>query len=163
MDTIKNLIGSKLVIGRNEWCQLPELNIPAIKTKIDTGAKTSALHALNIQSKREQGTRFVYFDVNPIQGNDQIVIHCKAPIIDNRYITSSNGHKENRYVINTLFGIGEYTWKIELTLSNRDPMRYRMLLGREAMSHRVLVNPAAACNHGKLTRDFLLHTYQGKY
>lgn len=149
----------KLIIGRNEWCQLPQLNIPAIKTKIDTGAKTSALHALNIESKQEQGTSYVYFDVNPVQGNDKLVIHCKAPIIDNRYITSSNGHKEHRYVINTLFGIGKHLWQIELTLSNRDPMRYRMLLGREAMSHRVLVNPSVSCIHGKLTKDLLLRTY----
>lgn len=160
MDKLKKFLDNKLIIGRDEWCQLPQLNIPALKTKIDTGAKTSALHALNIESKLEQDINYVYFDVNPIQSNNKIVIHCKAPIIDNRYITSSNGHKEHRYVINTLFGIGEYIWEIELTLSNRDPMRYRMLLGREAMSNRVLVNPALSCNHGKLSKNLLFNTYE---
>jgi ribosomal protein S6--L-glutamate ligase len=77
------------------------------------------------------------------------LISCKAPVVDERRITSSNGHRENRYVIKTLLQMGEQCWEIELTLSNRDPLRYRMLLGREAINNRVLIHPGITCNQGK--------------
>src|SRR3989338_5867951 len=91
----------KLLIGRNEWCQLPSLHIPAIKAKIDTGAKTSALHAFNIRLKRKNGVPFVEFDLHPLQQDNKTIVSCKAPLLDERSITSSSGHKEHRYVILT--------------------------------------------------------------
>jgi ribosomal protein S6--L-glutamate ligase len=155
----KRMIGDKLLIGRNEWCQLPELDIPAIKAKIDTGAKTSAIHALNIKAVVKNKKHYVHFDINPLQSNDDILIHCVAPVIDQRYITSSNGHKEHRYVIAASLKMGERLWKIELTLSNRDPLRYRLLLGREALNNRVIIHPGISCNQGKISKKALLKIY----
>ena len=156
------MIGDKLLIGRNEWCQLPDLKIPAIKAKIDTGAKTSAIHAFNIKPTLRKGVKYVYFDVNPIQGNDDFLISCKAPVLDERHITSSNGHKEHRYVITTPIKMGDQYWDIELTLSNRDPLRYRMLLGREALNNRVLIHPGITCSQGKIPKKVLTKTYSQK-
>lgn len=160
MSTHKKILDNKLLIGRNEWCQLLELKIPAIKAKIDSGAKTSALHARNIKTKLLNGIDYVHFDINPIQGNSDLVIHCKSPIIDERYIMSSNGHKEHRYVISTMLNIGDKSWDIELTLSNRDPLRYRMLLGREAINNRALIHPAITCNQGKVSNKLLKKIYK---
>ena len=120
-------IGDKLLIGRAEWIVFPELSIPAIKAKIDTGAKTSSLHALNIKTKWIHHTEIVVFDVYPLQANDQTIIHCRAPVIDRRLIMSSNGSKENRYVIKTRISLAAMTWEIEVPLSDRDPIKYRML------------------------------------
>lgn len=159
MNTSK-VIEGKLLIGWTEWCELPGLNIPIIKAKIDTGAKTSAIHALNIKRILNEGTPYARFDLKPIQGNNKILIHCEAPIIDERYITSSNGHKEKRYIINTPLKISNECWNIELSLSNREPLKYRMLLGREAMNHRVLVHPGITCNQGKITKEALVNAYR---
>lgn len=152
-------IGKKLLIGRNEWCQLPDLNIPAIKAKIDTGAKTSALHAFNIEPINIKGKKYVCFDVHPIQGRDDVIVRCKALVADERAIMSSNGHKEHRYVITTPLKIGAKTWNIELTLSNRDPLRYRMLLGREALNNRTLIYTGITCNQGKIPKKMLIRIY----
>lgn len=155
-------IGDKLLIGRHEWCQLPTLNIPAIKAKIDTGAKTSAIHASNIKHFTKRGNHYVDFCIHPLQGTERVTINCKAPIIDERYIMSSNGHKEHRYVIATSLRLGDNLWPIELTLSNRDPLRYRMLLGREALDNRVLIDPSTSCHQGKLEKKDILALYQMK-
>ncbi len=149
MTNVTKMINNKLLIGRSEWCALPQLRIPLIKAKIDTGAKTSALHAFNIKLTTRKGNNFVSFDINPLQTNDTLVIHCHAPVIDQRAIVSSNGHKEQRYVITTTLQLGPDKWPIEVTLSNRDPLRYRMLLGREALNNRVLINPGISCFQGK--------------
>jgi ribosomal protein S6--L-glutamate ligase len=160
MSKIKKTLGNKLLIGRNEWCQLPNLDIPAIKAKIDTGAKTSAIHAFNIKPVMREGQKYVCFDIHPIQGNDMVLINCHAPIVDERYIMSSNGHREHRYVILTALNIGSQCWNIELTLSNRDPLRFRMLLGREALNHRILIDPGIVCNQTKLSRKTVLNLYK---
>lgn len=157
------IIENSLLIGRNEWCALPDLSILAIKAKIDTGAKTSAIHALNIKSVKKNKIHYVHFDVNPIQANEETLVHCVAPVIDQRYITSSNGHKEHRFVIMTPLKIGKQRWDIELTLSNRDPLRYRMLLGREALNNRVIINPGISCNQGKVTKKSLQKIYNLKH
>lgn len=151
---------SKLLIGGNEWCELPGLKIPAIKAKIDTGAQTSAIHAFNIKPRIKHGKKHVEFDLHPLQANNDIVITCCKPVIDERSIMSSNGHKENRYVIETVLGLGGQQWKIELTLSNRDPLRFRLLLGRQALNHRVLIDPALNCHHGTIRKSELLALYQ---
>jgi len=131
----------KLIVGSEEWCSFSTLNIPAIKARVDSGAKTSALHAVNIHPFEKEGEKWVKFDVNPLQNNGKTIIHCEAKVVDKRIVKSSSGSRESRYVIRTVLGFGETAWDIELTLTNRDSMGYRMLLGREAMGGRILVDP----------------------
>jgi ribosomal protein S6--L-glutamate ligase len=160
MSKIKKALGNKLLIGRNEWCRLPDLDIPAIKAKIDTGAKTSAIHAFNIKPVMRESQKYVCFDIHPIQGNDTVLVNCHALVADERYIMSSNGHKEHRYVILTTLNMGEQCWNIELTLSNRDPLRFRMLLGREALNHRAVIDPSVVCNQTKMSSKTVLNLYR---
>lgn len=131
----------KLIVGSEEWCSFSTLNIPAIKARVDSGAKTSALHAVNISAFEKDGEKWVKFDVNPLQNNGKTIIHCEAKMVDKRIVKSSSGSRESRYVIKTTLVLGETAWDIELTLTNRDSMGYRMLLGREAMGGRILVDP----------------------
>jgi ribosomal protein S6--L-glutamate ligase len=135
------LITQKLIIGKEEWCALPGLHIPALKAKIDSGARTSALHAENIHIYTARGERWVRFDLHPIQKTRNITVHCRAPLVDERDVKSSSGHTERRPVIETAIRIGNVTQNIQLTLTNRDSMGYRMLLGREAMQGRMLIDP----------------------
>ncbi len=121
------------IIGFREWISLPLLNLVALKAKIDTGAKTSSLHAFEIRHVKRGGKSFVRFKVHPIQRNLDLVVSCLAPLIDRRIVTDSGGHKELRYVIHTTIHIAGIKKTIELTLSNRETMKYRMLLGREAL------------------------------
>lgn len=116
------MINDKLVVGSEEWVKLPKLNIPAIKVRVDSGAKTSSLHAVNIHPFIKEGEHWVRFDVYPLQGNGRTLIHCEAEIIDKRIVKSSSGTRENRYVIKTFLYFGEHSWEIELTLTNRDSM-----------------------------------------
>ncbi|MCP1997217.1 30S ribosomal protein S6--L-glutamate ligase [Flavobacterium sp. HSC-61S13] len=132
---------NKVIVSSEEWCTLPSLGIPTIKARVDSGAKTSALHAVNIAPFEKNGENWVKFDVNPIQNNVKTALHCEARMIDKRIVKSSSGYRELRYVIQTELDLGGTQWEIELTLTNRDSMGYRMLLGREAMSGRVLVDP----------------------
>ena len=131
----------KTILGSEEWCSFPELGIPAIKARVDSGAKTSALHAINIAPFLKNEVNWVKFDINPIQNNLKTVIHCEALLIDKRIVKSSSGFREQRYVIQTTINVGNDSWNIEMTLTNRDSMGFRMLLGREAMSGRILVDP----------------------
>lgn len=135
------MLQNKIILGSEEWCSFPEIGIPTIKARVDSGAKTSALHAINIAPFIKDGKNWVRFDINPIQNNVKTIIHCEAPLVDKRIVKSSSGFREQRYVIQTLLDIGQAKWPIEMTLTNRDSMGYRMLLGREAMSGRVLVDP----------------------
>lgn len=122
------------IIGWREWLALPELNIPAIKAKIDTGARTSALHAFFVEPfSTDDGQRMVRFGVHPMQKKLDVEIICIAPVKDFREVSDSGGHKEMRYVIETEILLGETARKIEMTLTNRDNMKFRMLLGRTAM------------------------------
>ena len=131
----------KITLGSEEWCSFPELGIPAIKARVDSGAKTSALHAINIAPFTRDEEQWVKFDINPIQNNLRTVIHCEAKLIDRRIVKSSSGFREQRFVIQTNLSIANDIWPIEMTLTNRDSMGFRMLLGREAMSGRILVDP----------------------
>lgn len=124
----------KISIGWREWCSLPELNIHNIKAKIDTGARTSALHAFFVEPYTEKGRQMVRFGVHPIQKRDDIQIVCSSPVKDFREVSDSGGHREMRYVIETPVKLGERIWLIEMTLTNRDSMKFRMLLGRTAMT-----------------------------
>ena len=144
------MVDNKLLIGSEEWCGIPELNIPLIKCRVDSGAKTSSIHAFNIQAMRKNGEQWVSFEVHPVQDNRKVVVRCEAPVVDRRSIKSSSGISEKRFVIKSILVIGDHTYDVELTLTNRDSMGYRMLLGREAMMGRMIVDPAKRfCLGGK--------------
>lgn len=132
---------NKPVIGQEEWIALGSLGLPAICARVDSGAKTSAMHAFNIKPFEKDGKSMVRFEVHPIQHNRKIVVKCEAEVVARRSIRSSNGSSEQRYVISTPITLGDESWNIEITLTNRDEMGYRMLLGRQAMENRVLVDP----------------------
>jgi ribosomal protein S6--L-glutamate ligase len=151
---------NKIILGSEEWCSFPELGIPAIKARVDSGAKTSALHAINIAPFMKDGENWVKFDINPIQNNLKTVIHCEAKLIDKRVVKSSSGFREQRYVIQTELKIDSGNWAIEMTLTNRDSMGFRMLLGREAMSGRVLVDPEQKYLLGQTSTENLRDLYQ---
>jgi hypothetical protein len=138
-----------LTLGWREWVSLPDLGIPAIKAKVDTGARTSALHAFEIEQYTENGIDMVRFLVHPVQKNQDFIIECTAPLKDKRQVTDSGGHKEIRFVIETLIEIDIYSYPIELTLTDRDTMRFKMLLGRTALENRAVVNAAASYKCGK--------------
>ena len=151
---------SKSIIGSEEWCELPDLAIPAIKARVDSGAKTSSLHAVNIQKFTRDGKPWVSFEVHPLQQSLKAALRCECPIVDRRRVKSSSGSAENRYVISTTLNFNDQKWAIEVTLTNRDSMGYRMLLGREAMSGRLLVDPEASFLSGQVDDDELDRLYQ---
>jgi ribosomal protein S6--L-glutamate ligase len=145
MDTI-NMIG-----GWQEWVSLPELHLPKIKAKIDTGALTSSLHAYNIKYVFKNGIKFVTFEVHPLQRNNNIKLTCEAPLVEYRKVKSSSGIEQKRPVILTLIKIGSHSWPIEINLTNRDSMGVRMLIGRQAIKGKFLVNPSHKFLHGKIS------------
>ncbi len=151
---------SRTVTGCEEWCTFPQLGVPAIKARVDSGARTSALHAVNIQPIKRAGNRWVSFEVHPLQKDRTTVLRCEAEVIDRRVVKNSGGYSEKRYVIKTRFRLGENEWDIELTLTNRDNMGYRMLLGREAMGDRVLVDPSASFCLGARTEQDIEKIYE---
>jgi hypothetical protein len=132
------------MLGWREWVDLPELNLSQIKAKIDTGARSSALHAFSIEPYRKGGERWVMFAIHPKQKNQELVIECHAAIKDRRLVSDSGGHKQRRYVIETPLLIGSTRTNIEMTLTNRDSMLFRMLLGRTALKDRFIINPSAS-------------------
>lgn len=131
-----------MIIGWREWVALPTLGLPAIKAKVDTGAKTSALHAFQIQRILHNKLDCVQFLIHPLQYEENLVCECIAPIQDQRLVTDSGGHKELRYVIQSRLCMGPLQYDIELTLTARDDMRFRMLLGRQGIHPPMLVNAA---------------------
>lgn len=150
---------NKIILGSEEWCSFPNLGIPAIKARVDSGAKTSALHAINIAPFVKEGINWVKFDINPIQNNLKTVINCEAILVDKRIVKSSSGFREQRYVIQTTINVGNDSWEIEMTLTNRDSMGFRMLLGREAMSGRILVDPEQKYLLGQTSTESLKAYY----
>jgi hypothetical protein len=139
----------KIIIGWREWAGLPELGIHRIKVKIDTGARTSALHAFDVKTYIEQGVPMVWFAIHPLQKRDDVVRECTAELVDKRWVSDSGGHRERRHVIRTDVTLGTETWPVEMTLTNRDTMKFRMLLGRTAMEDRLLVDPSLSYVLGK--------------
>jgi len=122
-----------LDIGWREWLALPELGLPAVKAKVDTGARTSALHAWKVEPFTEQGAPWVRFHLHPLQRDTELSVVCTAPVHDRRLVSDSGGHRERRYVVHTPIRIGGHLRTIEVTLTDRDTMLFRMLLGRKAM------------------------------
>ena len=139
-----------LILGWEEWIALPDLGLPAIKAKVDTGARTSALHAVFVEPFGPAKARKVRFGVHPIPRRNDVEIVCMAPLVDKREVRSSNGEREERYVIETPIRIGGNVWPIEITLTNRHMMAYRMLIGRQALGGRALVDPSASFKQPKL-------------
>ena len=140
----------KKAIGWEEWVALPSIGLPAIKAKSDTGARSSSLHAFNIVPFQEEGLSYVRFNVNPLQKNNILTAICTAPVKQRRFVTSSNGEKERRYVITTEIVIGERKVKVDVTLTNRHKMAFRMLLGMDTIKKaRLMVDPSLSCVVGK--------------
>jgi hypothetical protein len=146
-------------VGWREWVSLPQLGLPAIKAKVDTGARTSALHAFRIEEFSDNDVEYARFWIHPIQNNVEIEHMCEARIIDKRQVSDSGGHKEERYVIATDLYIDGVSWPIELTLSNRDKMKFRMLLGRTAMKDRVVVDPTSSYLCRRLSKKSSISLY----
>lgn len=132
------------VIGSEEWCVFETLGIPAIKARVDSGAKTSSLQATNIKIVMKHGEEWVQFEVFPLQESRSIALRCESRLIDRRTVKSSSGISEERLVIKAPVRMGKDVFEIALTLANRDTMEYRMLLGREAISGRYLVDPSSS-------------------
>lgn len=141
---------SRTAIGWREWLALPELGIPAIKAKVDTGARTSALHTFDLNTFTENGEEFVRFRIHPLQKRTDIELECTTRVTDRRVVRDSGGHAEERIVISTDVELGDNRWPMEITLTSRDDMLFRMLLGREGMrAGGVLVDPAASYLTGR--------------
>ena len=138
-----------MTLGWREWVGLPDLGLPHIKAKVDTGARTSAIHAFELRSYDAEGQARVEFKMHPNQKDSDTVVVCDAVVVDKRVVSDSGGHKEERLVIETTLHIGEHAWPIEATLTARDDMLFRMLLGRTAIKGRAVVNPGRSYIVGK--------------
>lgn len=128
------------VLGWREWVALPELGVDKIRCKVDSGARTSALHAFYVEEFPQDAITMVRFGLHPEQDNTDKEIHCEAKVLEKRDVTDSGGHTESRYVIETQIVLGNTIWSIEVNLTNRDTMLYRMLLGRTAIADNYLVD-----------------------
>lgn len=142
----------KLVIGWREWVSLPDLGIRRIKAKVDTGARSSSLHAFRVQEFERDGARWVRFEVHPVQRNSDKTVQAEAPVLEYRSVRSSSGKTTLRPVIVTHIELLGFTWPVELTLANRDEMGFRMLLGRQAFRKRFLVDGGKSYYGGKPKR-----------
>jgi hypothetical protein len=128
-------------LGWREWAALPELGINRIKGKVDTGARTSTLHAYFVEPYEENGVAMVRFGIHPLQRRTDIERLCSAPIHDRRWVSDSGGHREQRYIIRTTLRLGGREWPVEMTLTNRDSMTFRLLIGRTALDSHFCVHP----------------------
>lgn len=142
-----------ITLGWREWVSLPGLELAWIKAKVDTGAKTSCLHAFSIKEFTVDNKKWIRFGIHPHQKDTETELLCEAEVIDERMVTDSGGHKEKRYVISTEIMLANQRWPIEITLTSRDNMRFRMLLGRTAMEHKITVNPGKSFLLGKPTTN----------
>ena len=145
------------VVGWREWVAFPDIGLPAVRAKVDTGAATSAIHAHSVEPFERGGAAYVRFEVHPFfRRHRRIVVVCEAPVVDRRRVVSSSGHSESRVVVGVTFRLGVRAgspeWPIELTLTDRRTMRFPMLLGREAMNAHVLVDPSASFLMGAVDR-----------
>ena len=144
------------IVGWREWVQLPGLGIPGIKAKVDTGAKTSSLHAFAVRIEAGPDGNLVYFSMHPLRKHKNIVVECCAPLVDQRVVRDSGGHVEERAVIRTRLQLGPFDIDTEFTLTSRDDMIFPMLLGRRAIeSAGVVVDVSQSYVHGRIkTRNY---------
>jgi len=146
---------ARLKLGWREWVALPELGIPAIKAKVDTGARSSALHAASVRPFRRGGAEWVRFTVHPVRGRRDIAVTAEAEVSDRRLVSDSGGHRESRMFIRTRIRAGDRDWPIELNLTDRETMLFPMLLGRTAMAGRVSVAPEKSYLLGRPSQALL--------
>ncbi|MBL6689177.1 MAG: ATP-dependent zinc protease [Pseudomonadales bacterium] len=144
------------IVGWREWVRLPALGIPAIKAKVDTGAKTSSLHAFEVNLTESGGREVVTFKIHPLRKRRDVVIECRAPLVDRRVVRDSGGHTEERFVVTSLMTLGPFELETEFTLTSRDDMIFPMLLGRRAISAgNMLVDVNRSYVHGRAKiRDY---------
>ncbi|MGO0576049.1 ATP-dependent zinc protease family protein [Ornithinimicrobium panacihumi] len=140
------------VVGWREWVQIPHLDVPWIKAKIDTGAKTSSLHAFDLKVLDREGQQWVRFEVHPWQATADDAVVVEVPVHDVRSVRSSSGHAETRYVVLLPLVLGRREVQAEVTLTDRDEMGFRMLVGREALVQGYLVDPALSYAGGRPVR-----------
>lgn len=138
------------IVGWREWITLPQLGIPGIKAKVDTGAKTSSLHAFELSTQEENGREIVVFKLHPVRKKKHIIIDCRAPIIDRRVVRDSGGHAEERIVISSRLVFGAFDLTTEFTLTSRDDMMFPLLLGRRTIAQgKMVVDVTKSYVHGK--------------
>jgi hypothetical protein len=140
------------MLGWREWVGFPDLGIQQIKAKVDTGARTSCLHAFQVEPFDRGGVPWVRFSIHPTQRSTSKIIRCEAPMLEQRVVRDSGGHEELRYVIETIVSIGDSKHLVEVTLTDRDTMKFRVLLGRTAVSGLYAVDPAGSYLRGKRKR-----------
>ena len=139
-------------VGWREWIALPELGISAVKAKVDTGARSSALHAFGVREFSRDGISWVRFKVHPLQRNTKVTVAAEAELLEYRLVRSSTGHLQRRPVICTQMDLHGNSYTIELTLTNRDAMGFRMLIGRQAVRGRFLVDPGHSYKMGRIKK-----------
>jgi len=145
-------IDGKRIAGWREWIGLPGLGVKQIKAKLDTGARTSALHAFNMETFWRNDELWVRFSVHPFQGDDKKVLECKSPVEGIRTVTNPGGRRQKRLVIRTDMTLGDETWPIDLSLTDRDEMGFRLLIGRTAMHRHLNIDPDRSYRLGKRKR-----------
>lgn len=138
-----------LTLGWREWVALPEYGVDTIKAKLDTGARTSSLHAIGMERFQRGGTEMVRFEIHPEQRSRTKRVEVEAEVTDERWVRNSGGYRELRPVVETGVRIGDEVWTIELTLTRRDEMGFRMLLGRQALRKRAVVDPGSSYRAGR--------------
>lgn len=141
-----------MVVGWREWLQLPEIGVAGIKAKVDTGARTSALHTHDYEVYQREGVDWVRFHLHPLPRSRDIELSCEAQVLAFREVKDSGGHAEHRPFILTTAKLGAFEWPIELSLTNRESMRFRMLLGRTSLVPHFLVDPRRSYLLGKRPR-----------
>lgn len=145
--------GRLTVVGWREWLSLPDMGIERIKAKVDTGARTSALHAFALERFEREGAPMVRFEAHPLQRDTSVVVPVEAGLVERRTVRSSSGSETLRPVVRTTVELMGRRWEIELTLIRRDPMGFRMLLGRQAVRGRFLVDPGRSYLGGEPGAD----------
>ncbi len=148
------------IIGSAEWCRFQELGMPAVKARVDSGAKTSTIQADNIKPFVKDGQEWVKFEINPIQDNRSIIISCEKRIIARKMIKNTSGITEERIAIRTSMQIGDQMHEIDLTLADRNSMEFRMLLGRDAFKDRFLVDVSKEFVQGEISDEELNQLYK---
>lgn len=146
----------ELVLGWREWAALPGLKVDFVKAKLDTGARTSSLHAFGMERFERDGTPMVRFEIHPEQRSRAGAVEAEAEVVDERWIRNSGGYRELRPVIETEVRVGDQSWIIELTLTRRDEMGFRMLLGRQALRTRAVVDPGSSYRAGRRKKSKLM-------